>query len=585
MSDDNQKYLSKTICCKNVNKNKFEIIKNYVNDILIEKNNVSKNVTLADRHLINSKAIKKFNFSKKYSTLEKINKNCPSTDLQSCREDVFVKYFNRSFEYNSIITNKSKRRKKIEEKKQLTKKDTFKTKNIDSDSTLAGLISFLCKQIEYIRLQNEVTDIYLANELYDIEMLTKNIYNFIFSKNTKTYVKWKLIITKFGYDRILDLCIKKYINNLKKNIVFRKLTIQHKNVINSNLKQLDLNCLNKSNRNKNKKFDSVININIPKIKEPIALVFKYNKDYHLNDFTTSFTNKTKDFEKYSSGYKQIQMIFKINVDTTRRQINIYYSVKDNSNLLMFNETNYQNYIGIDVNVKNNLFMLSDGKEFKIPDTLLKKGLRLDTQRSKLQQRKAKNKNEFKYGRKMKLKLDKNTRRSEHYQNLIVGELIKYCKSKNYNHIVMEDLNLKGNKKPFKNKDGINYNRLISLFHLNNLKNVIKRLANKNNIMVSFVNPKYTSQQCPICGHISKENRKNQENFVCEKCSFSRNADFNASCNIKDRVAISNFRNFLMTYDSEFNGYKGKKYIKKQDYIDLVVYERRSKNREIEWYEI
>ena len=53
-----------------------------------------------------------------------------------------------------------------------------------------------------------------------------------------------------------------------------------------------------------------------------------------------------------------------------------------------------------------------------------------------------------------------------------------------------------------------------------------------------VDPKFTSQKCSQCGHISKENRLKQELFVCVKCSFTANADYNASININNAVGIT-----------------------------------------------
>ena len=47
----------------------------------------------------------------------------------------------------------------------------------------------------------------------------------------------------------------------------------------------------------------------------------------------------------------------------------------------------------------------------------------------------------------------------------------------------------------------------------------------------LVNPRYTSQTCPECGHISKENRKTQSLFVCTKCQYKNNADLVAALNI------------------------------------------------------
>ena len=52
--------------------------------------------------------------------------------------------------------------------------------------------------------------------------------------------------------------------------------------------------------------------------------------------------------------------------------------------------------------------------------------------------------------------------------------------------------------------------------------------------VVYVDPRYTSQQCSLCKHISRSNRKTQSNFTCEKCGYQANADFNASKNILNR---------------------------------------------------
>jgi len=39
-----------------------------------------------------------------------------------------------------------------------------------------------------------------------------------------------------------------------------------------------------------------------------------------------------------------------------------------------------------------------------------------------------------------------------------------------------------------------------------------------------VDPKYSSQTCPKCGHISKENRKTQAKFKCVRCQYCGEAD-------------------------------------------------------------
>ena len=44
-----------------------------------------------------------------------------------------------------------------------------------------------------------------------------------------------------------------------------------------------------------------------------------------------------------------------------------------------------------------------------------------------------------------------------------------------------------------------------------------------------VDPKYTSQECPECHHISSENR-DFEKFVCVACGHSDDADVNGAVN-------------------------------------------------------
>lgn len=53
-----------------------------------------------------------------------------------------------------------------------------------------------------------------------------------------------------------------------------------------------------------------------------------------------------------------------------------------------------------------------------------------------------------------------------------------------------------------------------------------------------VDPKYTSQTCPECGFVSRENRKTQADFVCISCGYSANADYVGSVNVLARTEPS-----------------------------------------------
>ena len=49
--------------------------------------------------------------------------------------------------------------------------------------------------------------------------------------------------------------------------------------------------------------------------------------------------------------------------------------------------------------------------------------------------------------------------------------------------------------------------------------------------VIAVNPRYTSQTCPACGHVSKANRVQQALFSCVACGYAAHADVTAARNI------------------------------------------------------
>ena len=580
-----REYITKIICIKNVNKSKFDKIKKYVELILAEKNHIAKSVPLCDKYLIHKGILKKEKFDKQYQNLEQLDKNVPKTDIQQARYDICVKLKNMydACEFNSYrtkIKRKPKDKKKLEELKLRKNYKSYKNESYESD--LSTLISYICKQISYSDyIPNEGTSReQLEKDLMDIELQTKKIFNYLENKANKAnnatsansmYKKWIKLITKFSYERILTLCIKKYLNVLNRKVTFKKLTITHKNTISSLKTQVGLVNL--------KKFNAFLNFNIPKQGE-IALLFRYNQNYHmdLKDFMISGTQKAKleDLKRFPTGYKQTQFTFTINVDTLYNQINIYYTLeKISKNSAIYTKfdlesiQNYNNYVGVDVNIKNNILALSDGKTFKANKSLIKKCIRFDNTRKRYQRNKDLNHNPKPYGKEMLLRQEKNNKRSKWYLEQLVNEFLNYCEEKGYNHIVMENLNLKETKSEAKNKDGINYNRIASLLHLNDIKNVIKRLANKRDIAVSWVNPKYTSRQCPICGHINKNNRITQEIFCCEKCFHNNNADINAAINIKNRVFIKEYKSALMKFDKEFNGYKGKVYIKKEEYEELV----------------
>ena len=64
-----------------------------------------------------------------------------------------------------------------------------------------------------------------------------------------------------------------------------------------------------------------------------------------------------------------------------------------------------------------------------------------------------------------------------------------------------------------------------------LQSKIESKAAEKGIKVRYVDPQYTTLRCCNCGYIDKENNPTQATFVCQKCGFKENADFNASQNL------------------------------------------------------
>jgi len=70
-----------------------------------------------------------------------------------------------------------------------------------------------------------------------------------------------------------------------------------------------------------------------------------------------------------------------------------------------------------------------------------------------------------------------------------------------------------------------------------LRQFIDYKARLAGIPVVLVDPKYTSQQCAVCGHIEKANRRSQAEFLCLSCGHTAHADVNAAKNIALRAGV------------------------------------------------
>lgn len=318
--------------------------------------------------------------------------------------------------------------------------------------------------------------------------------------------------------------VRSYINKCldyrqKRPINFKSFTFSSINVLQKTQKMFYENHDTKTN--------ATYVLNLPKVKQ-FLLKTRLNKKYH---------GDISSFETKSQG-NQHRMNYQIKFMNSKRiKLILTKESKD-----IQKKKNNKEIIGIDVNTKHNMFSFSDGYTIRYDNKLIykEKGLRKYLSRYESNKRLKHNKEKH-HGRKTRLREQKQERRRKFHQDLKSSLAVKYAVKQHKDHIVMEDINLKELKgvklTSNKNYKGLNYNNIKDALHINDLKNSVQRIAEKQGLQFSVVNSRYTSQTCPKCGHIHKDNRLTQENFVCQSCGFTANADYAAALNIAMRMAI------------------------------------------------
>lgn len=205
-------------------------------------------------------------------------------------------------------------------------------------------------------------------------------------------------------------------------------------------------------------------------------------------------------------------------------------------------------IGVDVNIKHNLFATSLDTYFDydrfIFDDYVKFLKKLDSK--KLRIRKLNNNENQSLSNRDQRFYNQHQTRVKNMLKKKSSELVDYLIVENKDHLIVEDLGLMG--KSFcrsEEFDGFKYSRLVKLLNLTNLKNILTSICNKNGVQITFIQPHYTSQTCPKCGNISKNNRTTQELFECSECGHKNNADLNSATNIFNRFHEDVLRDKLL----------------------------------------
>ncbi len=201
-------------------------------------------------------------------------------------------------------------------------------------------------------------------------------------------------------------------------------------------------------------------------------------------------------------------------------------------------------IGLDMGITK-LVHCSDGSQFDNPKLSTNKKSRrtLRIRQRRINRKKKGSKNRRKAGNQVARFHQKITNRREALQWKLASKI-----SKKADVVIPEDLNISGMKsrcKPKKDekkkgrflpngqsrKRGLN--RSISDASWYSLLKKVEYMAAKHGKIFYKVNPRYSSQTCPECGCVHKDNR-DKEKFICTNCGYMDHADLNAANVLKKR---------------------------------------------------
>lgn len=222
-----------------------------------------------------------------------------------------------------------------------------------------------------------------------------------------------------------------------------------------------------------------------------------------------------------------------NITVSRKGAHWYISIQTEyeAELLAHKSTSI---VGIDMGIKQ-FATLSNGTVYAPLNSFKSKSERL----AKLQ-RTLKNKKKFsKNWRKIKSNITKchedigNARKD--YLHKVSTEICE-----NQAIIVIEGLRVRNMSKSAKGNSEKHGNKVVQKSGLNKsildqgwgmFATMLEYKQSWNNGLVLKVPPHHTSQTCPSCRHVAKENRLTQADFVCVECGFSENADLVGAINV------------------------------------------------------
>lgn len=346
-------------------------------------------------------------------------------------------------------------------------------------------------------------------------------------------------IRKFGFDRLMRLALSRRTSVFSEyekrgKITFETLTFSGRSRITRPIVD--------ARRNETGKFDYFIEVSWDwhdqgyrgDSKNTLCMPFKYNKAYHrslnryCNGRDTSYTMVVRG--------KDIHVVL----------------ARDGYRYKNTDEITEENTIGIDVNSKHNMFALSTGEFIPNDDALIAdleaELLKIDQKQKNYNARFAKDEEHdaFKISKKDKARIEAITLKLNESNKRAIVLLCQAFAAKGIKHIAVENLDgFQGSRLHADDSKGFNLGRLHLRTGLSSLKDEFIHIAPHYGLLVSLVQPEYTSKMCGECGCIDDRNRRTQEEFCCVECLHAENADIHSAKNIKFRLTSTVLRGHLL----------------------------------------
>ena len=467
---------------KDLNTKKFDLFVKKAEAIRDYKNALSKEFS---SKLLHYAEMSKFDFIKLFGT--QTNFLNPSSlirgnEIQKAVTDVFDAHQNKITQVKQKMIFVIQKSIEVEYYKKNTKKNKkgdVRSFEITTKSTpLSKTLSFLAR--------------YGAEDT--LEYVNKRLENKEDDKKT-FYETLKRHIEKFGLERLLTLTLEKRTRILHLyNHPIEFTSLSYRSALQSQNPLLQ----NSDNKNFCNGMICIFNFIVgTDVFVPVS--FNVNHHGHLNQY------KSKEYM--------------VCIDEKRKRIR-FIATKEMPNVI---SPEGSGYIGVDTNIKHNLFATSEGSEVDMDRDLFQGYV---TFLKKHQEKKEHSKGEDQqmdlWQERILCMLKKKAR-----------ELVDLAIRNNKDHIIMEDLSSFG--KSFVRSEefeGFKYSRIARLLNLSSLNKIVKGICKKLGVRLTLIPSHYTSQWCFHCGHIDRANRPNQETFSCVCCGRTANADFHSSQAIK-----------------------------------------------------